>query len=80
MAKDTMFAHTDIKQAQRYMVEADSKRRARLNCIAHLLNMIPYDDLTPSPIKLPPRQERKGYIRPPKSDQTFLPEIFPKRK
>lgn len=75
-AKDEMFAHTDIKQAPWYVVEADDKRRARLNCIAHLLSLIPYEDLTPKPIELPPRQETKGYVRPPMSDQTFVPEIY----
>ena len=71
-----MFAHTDIKQAPWYVVEADIKRHARLNCISHLLSMIPYKDLTPAPIELPPRQKRKGYVRPPMSDQTFVPEEY----
>lgn len=75
MAKDTMFAHTDIKQAPWYVVEADNKKRARLNCISHLLSMIPYGDLTPTDIKLPPRQDAKGYVRPPITDQTFVPDI-----
>lgn len=75
-AKDEMFAHTDIKQAPWYVVNADNKKRARLNCISHLLSMIPYEDLTPGSIKLPPRENRKGYVRPPLSDQTFIPEIY----
>ncbi len=75
-AKDEMFAHTDIKQAPWYVVNADDKKRARLNTIHHLLSMIPYEDLTPEPIKLPPRQKNKGYIRPPITDQTFVPEIY----
>ncbi len=75
IAKDEMFAHTDIKQAPWYVVNADDKRRARLNCIAHLLNMIPYEDLTPEPIELPPRSEG-GYVRPPITDQTFVPEVY----
>jgi polyphosphate kinase len=75
-AKDEMFAHTDIKQAPWYVVEADDKKRARLNCMRHLLSMIPYEDLTPTPFELPPRQEAKGYVRPPKSDQTFVPEEY----
>jgi polyphosphate kinase 2 len=75
-AKDEMFAHTDIKQAPWYVVEADSKRRARLNCISHLLSVIPYKDLTPEPIKLPPRQKKRAYIRPPRSDQTYVPEKY----
>ena len=75
-AKDKMFAHTDIKQAPWYVVEADDKRRARLNCITHLLEQIPYKDLTPKPIKLPPRQKDEGYVRPPINDQTFVPAVF----
>jgi polyphosphate kinase 2 len=75
-AKDQMFAYTDIKQAAWFVVEADVKKRARLNCIHHLLSMIPYDDHTPEPIELPPRQKRGGYIRPPMSDQTFIPEVY----
>jgi polyphosphate kinase 2 (PPK2 family) len=74
-AKDAMFAYTDIKQAPWYVVNADSKRRARLNCISHLLSMFNYEDLTPEPIELSERQ-RGGYIRPPMSDQTFVPEIY----
>ncbi|MGI9413341.1 MAG: polyphosphate kinase 2 [Hyphomicrobiales bacterium] len=73
-AKDEMFAHTDIKQAPWYVVEADVKKRARLNCIGHLLSMIAYEDLTPEPIKLPPRQDAGAYVRPPMSDQTFVPD------
>lgn len=75
-AKDAMFAHTDTKQAPWYVVNADNKRRARLNCITHLLSMIPYEDLTPEPISLPPRQNSTGYVRPPITDQTFVPEAF----
>jgi len=75
-AKDEMFAHTDIKQAAWYVVDADVKKRARLNCIKHLLSMIPYEDLTPEPIELPPRQEAEGYVRPPMSDQTFVPDDY----
>jgi polyphosphate kinase 2 len=75
-AKDEMFAFTDIKQAPWYVVNADNKLCARLNCIHHLLSLIPYEDLTPEPIALPPRQEEKGYIRPPMTDQTFVPELY----
>ncbi len=75
-AKDEMFAYTDIKQAPWYVVNADNKKRARLNLIHHLLGLIPYEDLTPEPIVLPGRQEDKGYVRPPMSDQTFVPEIY----
>jgi len=75
-AKDEMFAHTDIKQAPWYVVNADNKKCARLNCITHLLHTVRYEDLTPEPISLPPRQENEGYIRPPITDQTFVPEIY----
>ena len=75
-AKDDMFRHCDIKQAPWYVVEADVKKRARLNCIRHLLSLIPYEDLTPPPVELPPRQEQTGYVRPPMSDQTFVPDHY----
>jgi polyphosphate kinase 2 len=75
-AKDEMFAHTDIKQAPWYVVDANDKRRARLNCIHHLLGMIPYKDLTPTRIKLPARQKDNSYVRPPMSDQNFVPEAY----
>jgi polyphosphate kinase 2 len=75
-AKDEMFSHTDIKQAPWYVVNADDKRRARLNCIAHLLSQIPYEDLTPPPIKLPPLKKDQGYVRPPITDQTFVPQVW----
>ena len=75
-AKDEMFAHTDIKQAPWYVVHGDDKKRARLNVIAHLLSMVDYKDLTPERVVLPPRQEEFGYVRPPMSDQTFIPEVY----
>ncbi len=75
-AKDEMFAHTDIKQAPWYVVNADNKLCARLNCIRHLLGLIRYEDLTPEPITLPPRQAEGGYVRPPITDQTFVPEFY----
>jgi polyphosphate kinase 2 len=75
-AKDAMFSYTDTKQSPWYVVNADDKKRARLNVIAHLLSLICYKDLTPEPLKLPPRQSDSGYIRPPLSDQTFVPEKY----
>jgi len=75
-AKDELFNYTDIKQAPWFVVNADDKRRARLNTIAHLLSLIKYEDLTPKPIKLAPRKKKTGYIRPPITDQTFVPEIY----
>ncbi|NLI23978.1 MAG: polyphosphate kinase 2 [Bacteroidales bacterium] len=76
MAKDKMFAYTDTKQCPWYVVEADDKRRARLNCIHHFLSLIPYEDLTPKPFKLPPRRIDTAYVRPPKEEQTFVPQIY----
>jgi len=74
-AKDEMFAHTDIKQAPWWVVRSDDKARARLNVISHLLSQVKYKDLTPEPISLPPLQAATGYVRPPISDQTFVPEV-----
>ena len=75
-AKDEMFFHTDIEQSPWYTVEADDKRRARLNCIAHILSMVPYEDATPPPLELPPRRPPdESYVRPPKSDQNFVPDV-----
>ncbi len=76
IAKDEMFKYTDIKQAPWYVVKADNKKKARLNTIHHLLSLIPYKDLTPEPIELPPRIIDKGYIRPPFEDQNFIPEVY----
>ena len=75
-AKDVMMKYTDIKQSPWYVVNADDKKKARLNCISHLLSMVPYKDLTPEKIELPPRQENEGYVRTPYEDQTFVPEIY----
>ena len=67
-AKDVMFAHTDIAQSPWYVVEADDKRRARLNCIAHLLSRDPLRGPDPAPVELPPRQSEDGYRRPDRGD------------
>ena len=75
-AKDTLFAHTDIKQAPWYVVNADSKKKARLNCISHLLSQIPYETVPWEDVELPERQSAVGYVRPPISDQTFVPEKY----
>ncbi len=74
-AKDEMFAHTDIAQAPWYVVNADNKKKARLNVIRHLLSLIPYQDLTPQPLKLPPLEKAK-YVRPPMHTQHFVPEVY----
>lgn len=75
-AKDEMFKYTDTKQSPWYVVNADDKRSARLNCISHLLKLIPYQDLTPPPLELPKRQEDIGYVRPPMNYQTFVPKDY----
>jgi polyphosphate kinase 2 len=74
-AKDQMFAFTDIKESPWYVVDAEDKRSARLNLIAHLLSLLPYEALPEDRIELPERQER-AYVRPPKSDQTMIPERY----
>ena len=76
-AKDEMFKYTDIKQAPWYVVDSHDKRRARLNCIHHLLNQIPYEALPHETIELPSLQEDTGYVRTPITDQTFVPEMYP---
>ncbi len=76
MAKDKMFSYTDTKQSPWYVVPADDKRRARLNCIDHLLSLIPYKDLTQKPVKLPPLKHEVAYVRPPITEQTFVPEKY----
>lgn len=75
-AKDAMFMYTDIEEAPWYVVNADIKRHARLNCITHLLSLIPYEDLTPEPVELPPRQKDTGYERPPITNQTWVPAVY----
>ncbi len=75
-AKDEMFKYTDIRQAPWYVVNADIKRHARLNCIAHLLSLVPYEDLPLESLELPPRQQDTGYIRPPITDQTWVSEVY----
>lgn len=75
-AKDEMFAYTDTKTCPWYVVPSDDKKKARLNCIHHLLSMIPYEDLTPEPFELPPRPDDKGYVRPPMDEQTFVPQVY----
>ena len=75
-AKDEMFHYTDTKRSPWFVVNSDDKKRARLNVISHLLSLFPYVDLTPEPIILPPREPDNGYVRPPITDQTFVPEVF----
>jgi polyphosphate kinase 2 len=73
-AKDEMFVHTDIPEAPWYVVESDIKRNARINCISHVLSMIPYERGDPEPIELPERQSDIGYVRPPRETNTYVPD------
>ncbi len=75
-AKDVMFNYTDTRNSPWWVVEADDKRRARLNCIHHLLQQIPYGEIESEPINLPGIKREKGYIRPPISEQTFVPDVY----
>lgn len=73
-AKDEMFVHTDIPEAPWYVVEADDKRRARLNMISHLLTTIPYYEVTRAPLDLPRRPDAENYRRPPRELQQYVPD------
>jgi polyphosphate kinase 2 len=75
-AKDEMFSYTDTKDSPWWVVNADDKRRARLNMIHHLLSQIPYEDVTHKGLKLGERPPDKGYVRPPIESQTFVPEAY----
>lgn len=76
-AKDNMFAHTNIPEAPWFTVEADDKKKARLNCISHFLSKIPYVDMTPEPLELPPRKSAPlNYVRPPLNEQFFVPQKY----
>jgi len=76
-AKDYMFALTDTKHAPWYIVNADIKERARLNCIKHLLSQLPYAEIKNHPIKLSPRKNKpSNYVRPPISIKNFVPDIY----
>ena len=76
IAKDRMFSYTDTKLSPWFVVPADDKKRARLNCITHLLSLIPYQDLTQKSFELPPLNYNTAYVRPPVTDQTFVPQIY----
>jgi polyphosphate kinase 2 len=75
-AKDEMFSYTDTKECPWYVVNADNKRTARLNCIRHLLSMIPFKRVPREKVELPKRANRSGYVRPPITQQTFVPEYY----
>jgi len=73
-AKDEMFVHTDIPEAPWHVVESEDKRRSRINMIAHLLSTIPYHDVQPQGLKLPPRPPSRGYVRVPRDMQAYVPD------
>jgi len=75
-AKDAMFSHTNIPEAPWFTVEADDKKRARLNCISHFVSKVPYIDMTPDPLELPPRKQAHDYVRPPRNEQFFVPHVY----
>jgi polyphosphate kinase 2 len=77
-AKDVMFAHTDTKQSPWFVVDADHKKHARLNCIAHLLSQFDYQELASPELELPKKQKDNTYIRPPIDSQTFVPNVVAK--
>jgi len=72
-AKDEMFRYTDSELSPWWVVEADDKRGARLNCISHLLSQFDYSEVEKDEITLPPRRGSKDYVRPPKDEQRFVP-------
>ena len=74
-AKDEMFARTDTDESPWFTVEADDKRRARINCIAHLLASVPYTDVGDAPVELAPRPAAKGYQRPPRDTVRAVPDV-----
>ena len=76
-AKDVMMANTHRPDAPWFSIEADDKRRARLNCLQHVLSKVPYQDMTPPPIKLPKRPKQGTYQRPPINEQFFVPNHYP---
>ena len=75
-AKDMMQKFTDTDQSPWNIVDADNKKKARLNCISHLLTRIPYKEIRPAKIKLSPRQKDDGYVRPPKTSQHWVPTVY----
>jgi polyphosphate kinase 2 len=75
-ARDEMLVATDTSYAPWYIVNADDKRRARLNCISHLLSLIPYKEIEPEKVKLPDRQKPHGYEEPKNRRYNFVPEVF----
>ena len=77
-AKDVMFQYTDTESSPWYVIDSDVKRNARINCISHLLSLIPYKDLDYKKLELPKRQENSGYVRPPIESMKYVPDVASK--
>ena len=75
-AKEAMLERTHIPEAPWYLVEADDKKKARLNCIAHLLEQIPYQEIKREPVVLPPRVRNPEYSRGPIPPEMYVPERY----
>ena len=75
-AKEDMLTHTHIPEAPWWVVEAVDKKRARLNCIAHLLDQIPYAEVPRQPVVLPPRIHRPDYTRQPIPEEIYVPDRY----
>jgi hypothetical protein len=74
-ARDVMLAATDTPASPWHIVPSDDKKRARLNCISHILSTIPYEEIPYTPPKLPPRQKQKGYVEP-KLRYRIVPQVW----
>jgi polyphosphate kinase 2 len=76
-AKDVMMEHTDIPEARWHQVDGDDKLRARLNCIRHILEQVPYEDVLPEPVRLAPRPKPDiHYLRPPRHAHLIVPDYY----
>jgi polyphosphate kinase 2 len=75
-ARDEMLRHTDTEWAPWHIVDANIKRHARLNVIRHLLDQIPYEDITRPPVDLPPRPDKGDYVLPDDLDLKFVPDHY----
>jgi hypothetical protein len=77
MARDAMMKATDTKWAPWYIVRSDDKKRARLNCISHMLNLIPYKKVDKPKVKLPGRSKKHAYDDEASiAKRNFVPEIY----
>ncbi len=75
-AKDEMLVHTNIPEAPWFTVDSDDKERARLNCMRHILVKVPYEELPPDTVELTPRKPAGSYVRPPRSEQFYVPQYY----